>query len=259
MNIVYTPNSQLCNKIWSIAGIIAHSIVYKEKVIIVGLKRYADLFPNLRIRNNVCVPPVFIDKILSYVYFYFLLKIKYKTTYNKNKKSHSLCFINGWDFRQDYDNLDIVYQEIIYLFSPTVNIKNRCEMKFNKERERTDKIIGIHLRRGDYKTYKEGIYYYDDTVMYSYMKQISILFSAKKIKFFIASNESVNMSSFIEFNCFTSDINSTMDDLFSLSLCDYILGPPSTFSMWASFYGKKPLRILDYKDEILTIDSFEVI
>jgi hypothetical protein len=32
-----------------------------------------------------------------------------------------------------------------------------------------------------------------------------------------------------------------MGDLYALAKCDYILGPLSSFSQWASFYGNKPL------------------
>jgi hypothetical protein len=35
---------------------------------------------------------------------------------------------------------------------------------------------------------------------------------------------------------------SAVEDLYSLARCDYLLGPPSTFSLWASFYGNVPLH-----------------
>ena len=44
-----------------------------------------------------------------------------------------------------------------------------------------------------------------------------------------------------------------------MSLADYIMGVPSTFSMWASFYGKVPLRILQYKDEKVQLNQFSAI
>jgi hypothetical protein len=35
--------------------------------------------------------------------------------------------------------------------------------------------------------------------------------------------------------------DSPVSDIYALAQCDYILGPKSTFSQWASFYGEKPL------------------
>ena len=62
-----------------------------------------------------------------------------------------------------------------------------------------------------------------------------------------------------EITCFQLPQSSNIEDLYALSLCDYILGPPSTFSMWASFYGKKPLRIVSYKDEAISLHEFKII
>ena len=44
---------------------------------------------------------------------------------------------------------------------------------------------------------------------------------------------------------------SAMGDLHALARCDYIFGPQSTFTQWASFYGNKPLFLLrDAKDRL---------
>ena len=50
-----------------------------------------------------------------------------------------------------------------------------------------------------------------------------------------------------------------IEDVYALSQCDYILGPPSTFSMWASFIGDVPLRIVKYANENITLDQFSPI
>jgi hypothetical protein len=37
-----------------------------------------------------------------------------------------------------------------------------------------------------------------------------------------------------------------LEDLYALAGCDRLIGPPSTFSSWASYYGDVPIyRILD--------------
>jgi hypothetical protein len=47
-------------------------------------------------------------------------------------------------------------------------------------------------------------------------------------------------------------------DLYSLAGCDYILGPPSTFSQWASFYGNKPMLHLSGGDQKIELEKFQV-
>jgi hypothetical protein len=32
-----------------------------------------------------------------------------------------------------------------------------------------------------------------------------------------------------------------IEDLYALAACDRLVGPPSTFTQWASFYGRVPL------------------
>ena len=42
-----------------------------------------------------------------------------------------------------------------------------------------------------------------------------------------------------------------VEDLYALAACDYVLGPVSSFTQWASFYGSKPLlHLRDSKDRI---------
>ncbi|MCW3058345.1 MAG: hypothetical protein JWQ02_166, partial [Capsulimonas sp.] len=46
--------------------------------------------------------------------------------------------------------------------------------------------------------------------------------------------------------------------MYSLSECDYILGPPSTFTAWASFYGQKPLYKILEPEAAVSLDDFYV-
>ena len=49
-----------------------------------------------------------------------------------------------------------------------------------------------------------------------------------------------------------------MSDLYALAGCDYILGPPGTFSQWASFYGEKPLLQLGDSNDSVPVEKFRV-
>lgn len=46
------------------------------------------------------------------------------------------------------------------------------------------------------------------------------------------------------------------EDLFSLSKADYIIGPPSTFSAWASLYGTVPLYFIESSNSDFKIPDF---
>ena len=47
-------------------------------------------------------------------------------------------------------------------------------------------------------------------------------------------------------------------DHYLMSRCDYIVGPPSTFSMWASYIGKAKYCHIRSGTDAITADSFTV-
>ena len=47
-------------------------------------------------------------------------------------------------------------------------------------------------------------------------------------------------------------------DLHTLAACDYLIGPPSTFSQWASFSGNTPLLHLEGVGEHVDLERFHV-
>lgn len=58
-------------------------------------------------------------------------------------------------------------------------------------------IIGVHIRRGDYKYWENGKYYFTDDIYQMYMNSISSELkkrSNKKIKFILFSNENININ-----------------------------------------------------------------
>ncbi len=44
---------------------------------------------------------------------------------------------------------------------------------------------------------------------------------------------------------------------YALSKCDYLVGPPSSFTAWAAYFGNIPLLILKDKDMKADIQNFE--
>ena len=46
------------------------------------------------------------------------------------------------------------------------------------------------------------------------------------------------------------------EDLYTLSECDYLIGPKSTYSLMAAFYHDRPLHWIMDKDRPLTMEEF---
>lgn len=167
---------------------------------------------------------------------------------NKNKT----IFVSGWDFRVT----NLVYQYRDYFIKKYIPINLNSE-EYNNIKNRFadyDLKVGIHIRRGDYKVWNNGNYYYDDEVYNDKIEQFCNLFTNKKILFVIFSNEDVTLKpnhDYIISKC------QWYEDHSLLSLCDYIMGPPSTFTLWSSFIGNVPLMWIKNKNDKVSIkDSF---
>ncbi len=116
------------------------------------------------------------------------------------------------------------------------------------------KLIGVHVRRGDYATWLNGKYYYSTPTYYSKLVEIADL--VLKSIFLINSNELIDFNNEDKYTIYYCN-GSTIEDLHSLSCCDYIMGPPSTFSGWAAFMGSSPLFFIQNTDKIKSMDLFE--
>lgn len=102
-------------------------------------------------------------------------------------------------------------------------------------------VVGVHVRRGDYKDFEGGRYYYEDDVYERNKKAIGdeIGSSGRTPKFVMFP------------------LRSAVEDQWMMSRCDYLMGPPSTFTMWASFMGKVPLGIIRDRSQTLSMADFK--
>lgn len=107
-------------------------------------------------------------------------------------------------------------------------------------------VIGVHVRRGDYKTWADGKYFFSDEVYEKYMDNLEQKIkqaNGKRVKFIVFSNENI---SFKESDRILISLNEWYVDQYLMSICDYLVGPPSTFSAWASYVGSvKYFHIVD--------------
>ncbi len=100
-------------------------------------------------------------------------------------------------------------------------------------------VVGVHIRRGDYRTWQNGKYFFADEVYQQYLLEMtSQLKQIHKEPFFVIfSNEDISIK---EQDNVVISRNEWFVDQFLMSQCDYLIGPPSTFSLWASYSGKVP-------------------
>ena len=115
-------------------------------------------------------------------------------------------------------------------------------------------VVGIHVRRGDYKTWRGGQFYFEDDVYIAAMNRM-LAFLGDKAFFIVFSNESkLNLPSELKNRCVFSS-EAWYIDQYVMSECDYLIGPPSTFTAWASYIGRAQYVHLS-KGHDFSLESF---
>lgn len=170
--------------------------------------------------------------------------------------SKRIFFLSGWLFRSN--DFDVECHAFIKkYFAPIKQHTENIKKIINPIREKHDIVIGIHIRRGDYRVYSEGIYFYSIEGYFRFMLSLTDIFNTGNIAFLVCSNEKIDLGIFKGLNVFSGS-GHFVEDLYSLSECDYIAGPPSTYSMWASYYGNKPLYMINNINETPEKKSFQI-
>lgn len=260
MKIVKSNGGQLCNRIWSYLFLIAHSIHFKEHIFMVDFDEYMPFFQNLTVFPKVH----FVKSKRMKAGFTIATKCwKFLGNSVEFDLQKRLFFIsvNGWEYRSEIQYLERYKKDLLLLFSPNDSVIKKCQSYLSPIKEK-HLLVGVHIRHKDYKSFFDGAYYFENNVYKQLMEKVQQIFSdqqSKEICFLLCSDEKLNPDDFSTLNCIQIPDGIGIDDLYGLSLCDYIIGPPSTFSMWASFYGHVPLKIIDKPTIDLSIDQFKVI
>ena len=139
-------------------------------------------------------------------------------------------------------------------FRPEHLVRPRALIERLKKTDGTGIVCGVHVRRGDYRKWRGGCYFYDDARYASFMRSF-LLAEPGTTAFVVCSNEPVDLDGLRKLAEADVSVVSLPDatmyeDLALLSLCDYVMGPPSTYSWWAAFHGGKPrLALLPDTDD----------
>lgn len=166
-------------------------------------------------------------------------------------------YVSGWGFRV-YE-LTEKHQDVFlrkYSLKPQYYAGNERLRELEERKRAGICTIGVHVRRGDYRTWKGGRYFFGDDVYREYMKNLEIEIQErcrKACAFMVFSNEPTSLGECAN-TCISE--NTWYVDHLLMSKCDYILGPPSTFSLWASYIGKtRYFHMFDDSGEI-GVDRF---
>jgi len=172
-------------------------------------------------------------------------------------KRATALFIRGGLFR-DPSNFEKHGDKIRAFFRPLRVIEDDVVSLVKKAREKCELLVGVHIRHGDYKDWRAGRYFYDTPTYVKLMHEVSTLLEGKKVGFLVCSDVVHDRGAFESLN-YRFGNNHLIEDMYAFAQCDYLIGPPSTYTMWASFYGKVPLFVIDERDAVPTLKEFKVV
>lgn len=226
--------------------------------IVCGERLRATTFGEFK-NDYVCIPPDGLNVIIKGSYFWEVVRcaeqlLRMVFRFNRIKIRHVLTLASSWHYR-DEKALARCEDEIRNFFRP-VNVDNVRQVLVELKHD-GKALIGVHIRRRDYKVFLNGRYYYEDAVYRREMERVLRFVNkeGQKVVFIVFSDEEINESHFEGLPCFFAH-GTAVEDQWLMSQCDYLMGPPSTFSAWASFMGKVPIAKIWNEEYQLNLEDF---
>ena len=274
MVIIVEKYGQLGNRLFSFSHLIANSIAYNYKLYNLSFEDYANYFEYTKgdilisyntnkneIRNKNYYTYIILRKIIYYIVSKFvnlLKKINFNssfiheiiddktvnfnyTNYDLPRKANKkIIFICNQFYFRDYTSFWKYQLSIKNFLIPSKNKFEICKDKISKFKNISSTIVGVHFRGGDFRTWMDGRYFIDFSRYLETITTINKNFKEKPL-FIIFSNEKVDIN--LE-NVIFAD-GDLIEDIYCLSMCDYIIGGYSSYAYWASFYGNVPFLCLN--------------
>jgi hypothetical protein len=150
-----------------------------------------------------------------------------------------LVFVQGWVLR-DHQAFKARGDELRELFRPAESHLAAAARAVASGRAGADALVGVHIRRGDYRVWEGGRYFWPVEMYAALMRGVVELLGDRRVTFLVCSDESVAATDFPGLNVALGP-GTEIADLYALASCDLLFGPPSTYTSWASFYGRAPL------------------
>lgn len=164
--------------------------------------------------------------------------------------------VEGWLFR-DFDSFVKHSAAIREFFTPAAVHQQHIANALAEAKHDCDVLVGIHIRQGDYAQWQGGKYYYDTATYAGLAHRAAAWWPGKRVKFLLCSNVAPDLSLFSGLHCALGP-NHPLEDLYALAQCHYLMGPPSTYNMWASFYGEVPLYTIQDPTASFDLTNFTI-
>ena len=171
-------------------------------------------------------------------------------------RRHRLLFVQDWYFRAPA-YCERHRETIRAFFTPWPHHLANVQAVVEPARQLGRFLVGVHIRRGDFARFKDGRYYYSHEMYREVMERAQAAFPAEAVSFLVCSDEPAPVEVFAGLDVIYGS-GHPLEDLYALAACDRLVGPPSTYNMWASYYGNVPRYRIEDPAAPVTPASFEI-
>ena len=160
------------------------------------------------------------------------------------EKREGNIYLDSWLFRNPA-GLQKYRGEILRYFKPRADTETAIEKNIRRLRTTYTSVIGVHIRQGDYETWRGGAYFVPQARVREILDECIKMSgqNAADICFVITSDGRIDEKIFDGLNVFISKENA-VHDLFLLAKTDVVIGSNSTFGAFASYYGNIPFIVM---------------
>jgi hypothetical protein len=141
-------------------------------------------------------------------------------------------------------------------FRPQLRHRQGVEAVLRRSQGEGAPLVGVHVRQGDFADFESGQYLYS-LDQYSALMSRTLPLFGPRARFLVCSNSALRTDMFPDLEV-TLGSGHPLEDLYALAGCDYLMGPPSTFSLWASFYGRVPHYTITDVQKVPALAEFRV-
>lgn len=167
-----------------------------------------------------------------------------------------ILFTQNYHFRQ-HDWCAKHAAAIRALLTPREPWRSQADGVVVDARQAGEVLVGVHIRHGDYLHHLGGKFFYEVPAYAALMRRMVELLAPQRVVFLVCSNARHQPSDFAGMTVRFGP-GHLISDLHALSGCDWLFGPPSSFSAWAAFYGSVRYHMVEDPTQTLQADDFAV-
>jgi hypothetical protein len=173
------------------------------------------------------------------------------------RRSVTMC--SGWKIAS-WRLLSEQQEELRQFFRPAPEFAQRPAEFIATLRQQHDVVIGVLIRQSDYREWGDGRFYFSTAQYTAWIRQLLDLHGGRRVAVVVASEDWQDPALFAGLPVHMATGNPRagghwFENWVELSLCDFVVSVPSTFSATAAFLGAVPLWPILDKEQSLSFDQ----